>query len=172
MSSAKKFLHGFFKALDYFSTFVSIFSLILLIAMIMLQIILRYVFKSPLFGIEESEVFPMLWLYCGGAMIASNDRTHISCGLAGVIFKDQRRLAIADCVKDFITFILSFVGLYIIYPHFTYINSVHKTTVSLNLPTLYCECAFMVALTIMVLYTLRDFIKSLEALKMQKRGEA
>jgi len=171
MSSAKKVFERFFKGLDYLSTFVSVFSLLLLVAMIMLQIILRYVFKAPLFGIEESEVFPMLWIYCAGALVAAHDKTHISCGLAGVIFKDPKKLAVADCVKDFLAFALSFVAFYIVYPHFTYILRVHKTTISLHLPTVYCECAFCIAMVIMILYSLRDFIKSIWVLKEVKTGE-
>lgn len=169
MSTLEKILKTFFRTLDHLATFISTTSLILLVVMVTVQVILRFA-KMPLFGIEETELFPIMWLYGSGALVAAYDRAHISCGLAGVVFKDPHKLAIADCVRDALTIVCAMIGFYIVYPHFTYITSITKTTVSLRLPTVYAECSFVIALFIMVLYSIRDFLSSVKAVQDLKKG--
>ncbi len=169
MSAVEKILKTFFRTLDRLATFVSTASLILLVGMVTVQVVLRFA-KMPLFGIEETELFPIMWLYGAGALIAAYDRTHISCGLAGVVFKDPFKIAVADCVRDALTIVCAVIGLYIVYPHFTYITSITKTTVSLRLPTVFAECSFIIALAIMVLYAIRDFLVSVKTVRDIKKG--
>ena len=50
-------------------------------SLIVYQVILRYVFKAPLMGIEELLIFPTIWLYMLGGANASQQRNHIECGI-------------------------------------------------------------------------------------------
>ena len=169
MSALEKTLKTFFRMLDHIATFISTSSLILLVAMVTVQVVLRFA-KMPLFGVEETELFPIMWLYGAGALLAAYDRTHISCGLASVVFKDPHKIAVADCVRDALTIVCAVIAFYIVYPHFTYITRITKTTVSLRLPTVYAECSFIIALFVMVLYSIRDFLSSVKAVQDLKKG--
>ena len=62
-------------------------------AIMLVQVILRYVFKAPLMGTEELLQFPTIWMYMLGAAMASITRTHIECGVLAVYVKSPRVLA-------------------------------------------------------------------------------
>ncbi|WP_372830749.1 TRAP transporter small permease subunit, partial [Pontibacterium sp.] len=41
------------------------------------QVITRYVLEIPVMGLEESLLYPTMWLYLLGAVNASRENTHI-----------------------------------------------------------------------------------------------
>lgn len=41
------------------------------------QVITRYVLQIPVMGLEETMLYPTLWLYMLGAVNASRENTHI-----------------------------------------------------------------------------------------------
>lgn len=41
------------------------------------QVITRYVLEIPVMGLEESLLYPTMWLYMLGAVNASRENTHI-----------------------------------------------------------------------------------------------
>ena len=60
---------GIAKIAKYFVNFqygLSIVMALLLLAMIGYEVVMRYVFKSSLMGVEEVMVFPIIWLYMLG----------------------------------------------------------------------------------------------------------
>lgn len=68
-----KFLKWFYGIQDIVA--VGLMSLATLLVFI--QVLLRYVFKAPLMGIEELLLFPSIWLYMvGGANASFKKRTH------------------------------------------------------------------------------------------------
>ena len=65
---------GIAKIAKYFVNFqygLSIVMALLLLAMIGYEVVMRYVFKSSLMGVEEVMVFPIIWLYMLGGANAS-----------------------------------------------------------------------------------------------------
>ena len=56
------------------------------------QVVLRYVLKAPLMGIEELMTFFIIWLYMMGGSVASEQRTHIECGILS-LFSNAVRIS-------------------------------------------------------------------------------
>lgn len=170
MESLKRFFNSVSDVLYKFLSVYTVISLTLLFVLIVLQVILRYVFHAPLFGIEEAEIFPILWIYAFGGCLSSFENTHIECGVAGVIVKNPTAIKIIQRIKYIITFGLSLYACSMLFPHFTYILKVRKTTVSMGLPTLFCDGAILIGLIIMSFMALRDLVNDIVPDKKTEEG--
>ncbi|WP_315982011.1 TRAP transporter small permease subunit [Aliamphritea spongicola] len=51
------------------------------------QVITRYVLEIPVMGLEESLLYPTLWLYVLGAVNASRENTHIRANVLEIFLK-------------------------------------------------------------------------------------
>ena len=63
-----------FSMLDKVLDWINVFSLLSVAVLMFVQVILRYVLKMPLMGIEELCYFPTVWLYLFAAVKASSER--------------------------------------------------------------------------------------------------
>ena len=75
--------------------------------LVFIEVMLRYVFESPLFGIEEMIVFIAMWLYFLGASLGAYDRTHIKADVIYVWVKTPRSMAVVATINSIVTVILS-----------------------------------------------------------------
>jgi len=57
--------------------FMGILAVLVMIALIMLQVVFRYVLGSPLAWTEELNRLAMVWLSCVGSAIAMRERAHV-----------------------------------------------------------------------------------------------
>ena len=156
-----KILLLFNRALDVLYkilTWICFVSLVLICSMVVLQVILRYVFHAPLFGIEELEIFPIMWIYIFGAGMASYEKKHISCGVAGVLVKNKKAVKIIDTIMISVSLIIATYICIKMYPHFAYILRIWKRTSTLNVPVFFCDGAIFIGVVIMILFTVRDFL--------------
>ncbi len=70
------------------------------------QVVLRYVLKAPLMGIEELMTFFIIWLYMMGGSVASEQRTHIECGILTLYIKKEKTMAIFLCFKNIFSMVV------------------------------------------------------------------
>lgn len=63
---------------------------IILPLIITYQVILRYILKMPLMGIEELMTFFIIWLYMMGGSVASEQRSHINCAILTLYIKKRK----------------------------------------------------------------------------------
>ena len=56
---------------------ISVLCMVLILLLVVAQVVLRYVFNSPLTWSEELAVFVMIWLTFIGSLICMRDREHI-----------------------------------------------------------------------------------------------
>jgi TRAP-type C4-dicarboxylate transport system permease small subunit len=63
------------------------------VVLIFIEVMLRYVFGSPLFGVEELVTLIAMWLYFLGASYGAYERSHIKAELVHLWFKTPRSLA-------------------------------------------------------------------------------
>lgn len=171
MTGLTRSTNKFFDWLYKIQTFIAVFSLAILCAMILLQVFLRYVLHAPLFGIEELELFPIIWIYVFGGAMASYEKTHIQCGIAGVFFKDKNVLYIFDLLRDLATLIISVVICYWVFDYFVYCQKIWKLSGVLHLPLFFAEGAIFLGLLIMALFALRDVIETILVNKKTIGGE-
>ena len=63
---------------------------VLITLTVVLQVILRYIFKVPLFGLEEFSRLIAVWVYFLGAIFGTKWDSHVQGDVAGRLFQTQR----------------------------------------------------------------------------------
>lgn len=77
---------------------------ITIVAMIVIGVVTRYIFKIDFYGSEEIILMLSFWLYFMGAAQGSRDGSQISADILNSYIKSEGKRRIARLVKDFITF--------------------------------------------------------------------
>lgn len=147
--------------------FVSVFltGLICLMALgQFVQVITRYVLEIPMMGLEESLLYPTLWLYVLGAVNASRENNHIRANVLDIFLKTPRQQAILATISEAITIIIGCWLVYWAWDFTKYSLRVWKESPTLYIPTFYADIALLVGLVLMMLYTAYHFREHLRAL--------
>ncbi len=154
VSMLKKTYKVFLNAIRGISCFLAIFITCLVVA----QVILRYVFKAPLMGIEELLLFPMVWLYMLGGVNASETNTHIECGVLTVYIKKKKTEKLLMIIKALISTGVGFWLLYWSYWFFEYSLTRWKTSDLLYIPMFLGESSVFIGILLMVAYAIVQLI--------------
>ena len=141
--------------MDTFSKYL-LTGLILVVALgQFVQVITRYVLQIPVMGLEETMMYPTLWLYIFGAVNASRENTHIRANVLEIWLKTDRQHTILAIIGEVISLI---VGLWLLswaWDFTRYAWRVWKESPTLYIPTFYSDVALLVGLTLMMIYTAR-----------------
>ncbi|MBA1335744.1 MAG: hypothetical protein HPY66_1371 [Firmicutes bacterium] len=131
---------------------------LLITGLVVFQVILRYVFKAPLMGIEEMLLFPIIWLYMLGGANASQQRNHIECGVLTVYIKRPRTMMLFKIVKGLISLIVSLWLSYWAYWFFVYSLTRWKLSDLLYIPMFFGESAMFIGLILMLVYAVIELV--------------
>jgi TRAP-type C4-dicarboxylate transport system permease small subunit len=126
--------------------------------LVLVEVILRYVFGSPLFGVEEMVCLIAVWLYFIGAAYGAFERSHIKAELIHVWIKSPRKLAFIKAVAALITLGLACVMVSWSYPYLLWGIKRGETSQALLLPMVYSQSAIFVGSVLMCLYFLTELI--------------
>jgi TRAP-type C4-dicarboxylate transport system permease small subunit len=117
------------------------------------QVITRYVLQIPVMGLEETMLYPTLWLYILGAVNASRENTHIRANVLEIWLTTERQHTVLAIIGEIISLI---VGLWLLswaWDYTRYAWRVWKESPTLYIPTFYSDVALVVGLTLMMIYT-------------------
>lgn len=117
------------------------------------QVITRYVFETPVMGLEEVAMIPTLWLYILGAVNASREDTQIRANVLEIFLSTERARHILLVVSESLSLVVSIWLTSWAWNYFRYALRVGKETPTLYLPTLIYESALFLGLAAMTLYT-------------------
>ena len=120
--------------------------------LVFVQVMLRYVFKSPLFGIEELIVFIAMWLYFIGAALGAHDRTHIKADVIHVWVKSARGMAIIHTINSAVTVTLSAIMISWCYDYFIFALRKGGESPALRIPLIIPQSGVFVGAILMTLY--------------------
>lgn len=159
---------GLLRYLHTAQVFIGDFCLVFLCLLTVFQVVLRYVFKAPLLGIEELMAFPIIWLYMIGGANASAEGSHIECGLFESGDKQKKSKRMLRFIKKLLSCAISVVLTYWSYSLFSYSLTTWKLSAILEIPTLFEEGVPFIGLLLMSIYEIRDLYKS--AVALSERG--
>lgn len=117
------------------------------------QVITRYVLQIPVMGLEETMLYPTLWLYILGAVNASRENTHIRANVLEIWLTTTRQHTVLAIIGEIISLI---VGLWLLswaWDYTRYAWRVWKESPTLYIPTFYSDVALVIGLTLMMIYT-------------------
>ncbi|MDA3859165.1 MAG: TRAP transporter small permease subunit [Roseovarius sp.] len=128
------------------------------------QVITRYVLQIPVMGLEETMLYPTLWLYILGAVNASRENTHIRANVLEIFVKTDRGHTILAIVGEIISLV---VGLWLLswaWDYTRYAWRVWRESPTLYIPTFYSDVALFVGLALMMVYTVWHLVTHIRAL--------
>ncbi|MEY8799149.1 TRAP transporter small permease [Leisingera sp. XS_AS12] len=129
------------------------------------QVVTRYVLQIPVMGLEETMLYPTIWLYILGAVNASREDTHIRANVLEIAIKTERGHTVLAIIGEIISLI---VGLWLLswaWDYTLYAWRVWKESPTLYLPTFYSEAALVVGLALMMFYTALHLLRHVNALR-------
>lgn len=148
---------------------ITVFLAISVMLIVVIQVLLRYVFKAPLMGIEELLFFPTIWLYMLGGANASQERNHIECGILTLYIKKPLSMLKFNMIKNTVSVVVGGWLLYWAYWLFTYSLNLWKTSDLLYIPMFFLEAAPFIGLILMVFYAVLHWIVDLKTLLNERR---
>ncbi|MEM5581565.1 MULTISPECIES: TRAP transporter small permease subunit [unclassified Roseibium] len=117
------------------------------------QVITRYVLQVPVMGLEETILFPTLWLYILGAVNASRENTHIRANVLEIFLKTERQHTILAIIGEIISLAVGLWLLYWAWDYTSYAWRVWRESPTLYIPTFYADVALVTGLFLMMVYT-------------------
>ena len=129
------------------------------------QVITRYVLQIPVMGLEETMLYPTIWLYIFGAINASRENTHIRANVLEIFITSQRSHTILAIIGEIISLI---VGLWILswaWDYTRYAWRVWRESPTLYIPTFYSDVALLVGVALMMAYTAWHLVRHILSLK-------
>ncbi|PSJ42753.1 C4-dicarboxylate ABC transporter permease [Zobellella taiwanensis] len=128
------------------------------------QVISRYVFETPMMGLEEMALIPTMWLYILGAVNASREDTQIRANVLEVFLKTDKARHWLFVIAETISLAISSWLTWWAWDYFKYAKRVWKESPTLYIPTIIYESALLLGLVIMTLYTGWHLLKHLRTL--------
>ena len=131
---------------------IMIFSTILLIGLVLIQVALRYIFKMPLMGVEELATMTGFWMYMMGAASGSRERNHIRADLLHSVMKNRRAYAAVQTVVCCITFILACIMTKWCWSYVAWSFKSKELSPALMIPMVYSQMSLLVSAALMSFY--------------------
>ncbi|RQD71911.1 MAG: TRAP transporter small permease subunit [Tindallia sp. MSAO_Bac2] len=156
----RTFAKYFMNALAKIQIGVTAFLTIAIPLLIVFQVLLRYVFRLPLMGIEELLMFPIIWLYMLGGANASRTRSHIECGILTLYIREGTKgRAIFNMVRVTVCVLVSCWLTYWAFFYLQYALRMMKSSPLLKLPMIVAESAVFIGLALMTLYAIIELVE-------------
>lgn len=125
-----------------------------------IDVIMRYIVRKPLLGIEEFAPIFALWLYFVGASYGSYEHSHVYAGLLHVLLKERQFASrITTAVTSVITFSLSCYVIILSYQLLRWVLASGKSSLYLRLSGAYSISAVFLGFVLMSFYFLIDAIR-------------
>jgi TRAP-type C4-dicarboxylate transport system permease small subunit len=143
-----------------------LFALLMAISlMVFAQVLLRYVFKAPLMGIEEMLMFPTVWLYFLGGTYASLERSQIVARVLEVFVKNEKTVffirAVASVISLVVLIWLTTWG----WDFIKYSIRMSRVSGTLYIPLIYAEISVIIGLVMMTFYTVLEIFYNFKVLR-------
>lgn len=151
--------------MDIFFRWSLTFLLVLATTMECVQVILRYILEMPLMWLDETIIFPAIWMYMLGCANASREDTQIVAKILPVFFPAPRPVALFDfCARVFSLVISTWLTWYAV-EYFFYSLETNRTTIYLFMPMYIGETAIAIGMLLITGYCLLHLSRSFGRLR-------
>jgi TRAP-type C4-dicarboxylate transport system permease small subunit len=131
--------------------------------MMVLDTFTRYVLGKPWFGLQETTLICVMWLYMIGASLACRERSHLRADLMPLLVKNPILLGAITALSTFISLIMA---VYIIRWSFDLVVwgvAKGQTTPALRIPWVVSQSSLLAGGLFFAIYLLRDLIHDVRA---------
>ena len=134
---------------------------------IFVEVLLRYVFKHPIFGTDELASMIAVWVYFIGAAHATHTRTHIEGGFISAILKKQHYRDIVRFTVLIITLIVGAIFAFMSLEWCIWTVESNVMTTSLFFPKIYGEVAMFIGAVLMLVYFSIEAVETLKRVRQR-----
>lgn len=125
------------------------------VLVVIINVILRYGFRSGLFWVEEVATVSFIWSVFVGAAAAYRHKMHIGIDLITSLFPERVR----ELLSIIINLLMVLINGYIVYLSFLFIQANRlKRTPVLNVPAMYVNAAITVGFGLMTVHAVQFLI--------------
>ncbi|WP_109315425.1 TRAP transporter small permease [Pseudovibrio ascidiaceicola] len=117
------------------------------------QVITRYLLEIPVLGLEESLLYPTMWLYMVGAVNASRENSHIRANVLEIFLKTPKQVAVLALVGEALSLVIGCWLTYWAWDFTKYSMRVWRESPTLYIPTFYVDIALITGLVLMMVFT-------------------
>ena len=136
-----------------------IFGGVLVTLTVVLQVLLRYVFKVPLFGLEEFSRLIAVWVYFLGAIFGTKWDAHVQGDVAGRFFSTKRSQAIVKAIAWVLSLIVCILFLYHSAAYCIWLYGTGERTTGLWWPRIYSVGSMLFGAFFMTFYSIVNVVK-------------
>ena len=129
---------------------------------VVLQVLLRYVFKAPLFGLEEFSRLIAVWVYFLGAIFGIKQDSHVQGDVAGLLFNTARSRSIIKIITWGLSLLLCVLFLYHSAKYNIWLYGTGEKTTGLWWPRIISVGSMLFGALFMTIYSIANFIKYLQ----------
>lgn len=137
---------------------------LLLVSSLVITVLLRYVFNSDLFGLEEFIIIPGFWLYFLGAAYGTRDDSHIKADLVTEFVTNKSKVKIIQVITQFITFITCVIMTVWGFDFLLWSYNSGAKSPALNIPSYFSQMSVFIGFLLMSIYFLTNLIRDIISL--------
>ncbi len=128
---------------------------------ICVEVVARYIFHSPIVGLEELAAYVVFWLYFTGGSYGAYERSHISADLSQLFLKNPVSYARAHVVSSFISTAVCVYAIPWGWEYFKWGRDMNElsnaTFLGETYPVMYFQAAVPVGIVLMAFYFFMEF---------------
>ncbi len=150
------------RAFDKSATVLIVIGGVMVTLTVVLQVILRYLFKVPLFGLEEFSRLVAVWVYFIGAIFGTKFDSHVQGDVAGRLFTSPRAKAVVKTIAWCLSLLVCALFLYHSAKYSVWLYGTGERTTGLWWPRIYSVGSMFFGAVFMTLYSVANVIKYTE----------
>jgi len=159
LKTINRILKGADSFIDKGATALIILGGVLITLTVVLQVILRYIFKVPLFGLEEFSRLIAVWVYFLGAIFGTKWDSHVQGDVAGRLFQTERSRSVIKSLVWALSLLVSLLFLYHSTKYSIWLYATGERTTGLWWPRIYSVGSMLFGAFFITLYSLANLIK-------------
>ncbi len=137
---------------------IMIFTSLVVVTLILIQVALRYFFKLPLMGVEELATMVGFWMYFIGAANGSRERSHIKADILNAMIKNEKTLFFSKAVGNLVVTVLACIMVQWAIRYFQWSIRSWERSPALMIPMVYAQFSLVVSSFLMAFYFLVEFL--------------
>jgi len=131
---------------------------ITVVVLVLIQVSLRYIFKLPLFGVEELACMAGFWMYFIGAANGSRERSHIKADILNAMIRNQKVLSFSKALGNLVVTVLACIMVQWAMRYFQWSMKSWERSPALMIPMVYAQFSLVVSSFLMAFYFLVEFL--------------
>ncbi len=147
-----------YKIWDHFEEFLLIYSLMVSVALVFLQVVMRRVFNNSLYWSEELARYLYVWQTWLGVSYAARNGTHLRI----TILKDRLPAGMQKILELFVTLVWLGFGIFVIYQGMGVVGTIAgfgQKSSALKIPMQFCYASIPVGMFLMCIRIVERTIK-------------